>query len=270
MSRSLRARALAVLLLATGLVTASTATAQVATRPFSVTITHVACVDSCDAEGLEAALEGHADFYAKVFINGVEQPRTPRIDNNSSIDPEWVIPIQLPVTIVNVPVTIQIWDYDSTSGDDLGDVSPHDDDNNLDFTVSYFDGKWRDIAATPTDNVNWPHSCSTGDGADDDEPRVQVCWDVKTLSTKGDSDGDGLLDGWELNGYNGDGDATIDVNLPAMDAAPRHKDLFVELDTVAGRAPTHAGVAAMKAAFAAAPLTAGSRAAGTPRTAVRA
>ncbi|MFD0259723.1 hypothetical protein ACFVH7_15770 [Kitasatospora indigofera] len=56
------------------------------TRPFSITITHVACVDSCDAEGLEAAFEGHADFFAKVFVNGVEH-RTPTIDDNSSIDP---------------------------------------------------------------------------------------------------------------------------------------------------------------------------------------
>ena len=38
-----------------------------------------------------------------------------------------------------------------------------------------------------------------------------------------DTDGDGLLDGWELNGVNG-------INLPGMGASPLHKDLFVEAD----------------------------------------
>ncbi|GGV40082.1 hypothetical protein GCM10010495_66950 [Kitasatospora herbaricolor] len=48
--------------------------------------------------------------------------------------------------------------------------------------------------------MNWPQSCSTGDGdtgSDEDEPRVKVCWEVSPLSTSGDADGDGLLDGWE-------------------------------------------------------------------------
>ncbi|MFE0511993.1 hypothetical protein [Streptomyces sp. NPDC058964] len=226
------------------------------TRPFSVTITHVGCVDPCSAEGLEGALEGHPDFYAKVFINGVEY-RTPTVDNVFGVDPYWVVSTELPDTIQNVPVTIQIWDEDDTSGDDLGDDSPHDGDNNLDFTVSYIDGKWRDTAINKTDNVNWPQSCSSGDGGDNDEPAVNVCWDVSTASTSGDADGDGLLDGWELNGYNDDGDGTIDVNLPAMGAKPDHKDIFLELDWEAGRAPTRAGIQAMKRAFAAAPPNAG-------------
>lgn len=233
------------------------------TRPFSVTITHVGCVDPCSAEGLEAALEGHPDFYAKVFINGVEY-RTPRVDNVSGVDPYWVVSTDLPDTIQNVPVTIQVWDYDSTSGDDLGDDTPHDDDNNLDFTVSYTDGKWRDIATNKTDNVNWPQSCSSGDGdagSDEDEPAVKVCWDISTTSTSGDADGDGLLDGWERNGYNEDGDGTIDVDLPTMGAKADHKDVFLELDWEAGRAPTRAAIQAMKKAFAAAPPNVGALAA---------
>ncbi|MBM7841571.1 choice-of-anchor L domain-containing protein [Herpetosiphon giganteus] len=38
-----------------------------------------------------------------------------------------------------------------------------------------------------------------------------------------DTDGDGLLDSWEINGVNG-------VDLPAMGADPYHKDIFVEAD----------------------------------------
>jgi len=46
----------------------------------------------------------------------------------------------------------------------------------------------------------------------------------------GDTDGDALPDQWETNGVDTDGDGTIDLDLPAMGADPRHKDIFVELD----------------------------------------
>lgn len=48
-----------------------------------------------------------------------------------------------------------------------------------------------------------------------------------------DSDGDGLLDDWEINGLDADGDGTVDVNLPAMGADPFHKDIFLEIDYMA-------------------------------------
>ena len=45
-----------------------------------------------------------------------------------------------------------------------------------------------------------------------------------------DTDGDGLLDTWEINGYDADGDGRIDVDLPKFGADPMHKDIFVEMD----------------------------------------
>jgi alpha-tubulin suppressor-like RCC1 family protein len=45
-----------------------------------------------------------------------------------------------------------------------------------------------------------------------------------------DTDGDGLLDDWEINGYDANGDGIVDVNLPAMGANPLRKDIFVEVD----------------------------------------
>ena len=65
-----------------------------------------------------------------------------------------------------------------------------------------------------------------------------------------DSDGDGLMDAWETSGVDG-------IDLPGFGANPNHKDLFLELDVMAGEAPTRAGIQAMKAAFAAAPIDAG-------------
>jgi hypothetical protein len=51
-----------------------------------------------------------------------------------------------------------------------------------------------------------------------------------TSAAAADTDGDGLLDTWETNGYDGDGDGKIDVDLPKFGADPKHKDIFVEMD----------------------------------------
>ncbi|MBK8492247.1 MAG: hypothetical protein IPL49_15530 [Saprospirales bacterium] len=69
-----------------------------------------------------------------------------------------------------------------------------------------------------------------------------------------DSDGDGLLDDWEINGYDADGNGTIDVDLPALGANPHHKDLFVEVDWMNGFAPNNAIWNTIEAAFANAPI----------------
>jgi hypothetical protein len=119
----------------------------------------------------------------------------------------------------------------------------------ISLTVDLPTGQW-------SGDVNPPQSCVQGTGG----RAVKVCFAVTTLSASGDLDGDGLLDSWETNGFNDDVDTTLDVDLPAMGANPRHQDLFLELDYQAGQAPRRADVQAMKAAFAAAPLNAGSMA----------
>jgi beta-lactam-binding protein with PASTA domain len=53
----------------------------------------------------------------------------------------------------------------------------------------------------------------------------------------GDSDGDGLCDDWEINGYTFPDGTKID--LPAMGADPNHKDVFVHLDYLFGSDHTH-------------------------------
>jgi alpha-tubulin suppressor-like RCC1 family protein len=84
-----------------------------------------------------------------------------------------------------------------------------------------------------------------------------------------DRDGDGLPDDWEINGANidcamttqcGGCPAGVDVDLPAMNADPDHKDLYVELDWLPGfpnDQPRRAAIQALKAAFLTAPLNAG-------------
>lgn len=46
---------------------------------------------------------------------------------------------------------------------------------------------------------------------------------VGTNPNNPDTDGDALLDGWEVHGVNG-------IDLPALGASPLHKDAFVEMD----------------------------------------
>jgi hypothetical protein len=50
-----------------------------------------------------------------------------------------------------------------------------------------------------------------------------------------DADGDALLDEWELRGLDGDGEGTVDFDLPAAGANPLHKDVFIEMDWMDGQ-----------------------------------
>lgn len=74
-------------------------------------------------------------------------------------------------------------------------------------------------------------------------------------ATTSDSDGDGLLDTWETNGIDVNGDGTIDLNLAALGADPQALDLFIEVDAMTGRAPSTQVLNVVIAAFANAPVT---------------
>lgn len=56
---------------------------------------------------------------------------------------------------------------------------------------------------------------------------LDLSGDADVFDPNADTDGDGLLDVWETRGYDHDGDGTIDVDLPALGADPRKKDIFV-------------------------------------------
>ena len=71
-----------------------------------------------------------------------------------------------------------------------------------------------------------------------------------------DSDGDGLLDSWEANGYDANGDGVVDINLAALGADPYRRDLLVELDIMDNleHPPGTNVFDAARAMFAAAPI----------------
>ena len=65
-----------------------------------------------------------------------------------------------------------------------------------------------------------------------------------------DTDGDGLLDVWEINGIDTDGDWKIDLDLAGLGADPSHKDIFVEVDWMAGHSPSQSAINDVKLVFA--------------------
>jgi hypothetical protein len=69
-----------------------------------------------------------------------------------------------------------------------------------------------------------------------------------------DTDGDGLRDSWEEDGVDVDGDGTPDLDLPSMGSDPDHKDVFVEVDHMAGHEIPNAQIARVVQAFADAPV----------------
>jgi hypothetical protein len=83
-----------------------------------------------------------------------------------------------------------------------------------------------------------------------------INYTLPTDSATMDSDGDDLPDVWERNGYDADGNGTIDVDLPALGADPYRPDIFVEVDVMTGLTNTPgAGVwNAARAAFDNAPI----------------
>ena len=57
---------------------------------------------------------------------------------------------------------------------------------------------------------------------------------ANSSSSTADSDGDGIPNSWETNGYDYDGDGQVDLDFPAWGANPNKKDLFVEMDYMPG------------------------------------
>jgi uncharacterized repeat protein (TIGR01451 family) len=225
--------------------------------PVTVTVTRfVALQDPDPGPG-----QGDGDFFARVRIDGFGAQDSSTI-SGTDIQPFWTFTRNVDAALGTIPITIQIIDDDDfpAAPDDLMDINPLDNVTTLTLTYNVAAGTWAgDVPANRT--------FAQGDGDTEHAGTFEggeagrVFFDISNVSATGDADGDGLLDGWETRGLDADGNGTIDVNLPAFGANPQHKDLFLELDTVAGQAPRRADILAMKAAFVAAPITAGQNAA---------
>nr|WP_062339901.1 DUF11 domain-containing protein [Herbidospora sakaeratensis] len=223
-----------------------------ATQPLTVRVLLVSCVDPCDETGLEGLGGGAPDFYAEIAYAGFPTYRTPRAaDDQTQIAPFWTITQQVPTTVVDQEISVLIKDHDSTSADDLADSSPRVGDPYTRFTVNMIDGEVTgDLTGT---------GCVAGNGEPsggvfgaDPQPSVQVCLEI-TPAPAADSDGDGFTDYEEYRGRDFNGDDVVDLVLP--DADPARRDLYVEVDYMAGRKPQNGVYADVAQAFRDAPVT---------------
>lgn len=204
-------------------------------------------------DGLEGTGRGEADLYAG-FAIGTSAFRDcgtfgSHGHGQTEIRPnDWVCSTRITINDDSLPafanVDLQVWDHDDCddafctntgeleSNDDQADVSPGGN-NTLSLSVDLSNGRW--TSAGGTTDVDWPRNCAEGSG----DTAVKICFDISIDSSTGDADGDGLLDGWERNGYNADGDATIDVDMPTMGTQPLRKDLLLELDCLVAPGHSH-------------------------------
>ena len=212
------------------------------TVPVTVTITRVIGIgDDLDGIGRDGP-----DLYAGASIGGgpldAGNSFATHEDDKNDVSPFWTITRNVVVADDSLPatsVTLSIWDHDDCthpfctdtglfeSDDDQLDIKPGDGET-ITLTINLNNGRW-------TGDVNWPANCIQGDGGE----AVKVCFDISIDSGSGDADGDFLLDGWERNGLNADGDGTVDVDLPGMGANPSRKDLFLEIDCLVAANHTH-------------------------------
>lgn len=137
-------------------------------------------------------------------------------------------------------------------GDVVGIISSHDRPGMRGFLLRrgilfesnphYTDSLYVESIADSGKMVGWTQSWDR----DWNQTREMV-----TVEFEADSDGDGLLDTWEMNGLEVDGHF---VDLPAMGADPMHKDVFVEVDYM-NRPLSSRVVQTLMQSFADAPVT---------------
>jgi len=123
------------------------------------------------------------------------------------------------------------------------------DPSTLGYPIFHYATIWS-ILADQTPGTDVTVSVENLDGAVSNSLIYHIADNLDEL----DSDGDGLPDGWETNGYDADGDGSVDVDLPALGADPLRKDLFVEVDWMNAAAPNNTIWGAITDAFDNAPI----------------
>ncbi len=103
-------------------------------RVVTVTIRRVRQIDRPDG-----FLGGQADYYARVRIDGTWMTSTHR-ENTPDWRPNWRFRRAV-VGTGNIPIRIELWDHDSTSGDDECDINPARRKKRLDLNYRVSSGR---------------------------------------------------------------------------------------------------------------------------------
>ncbi|MFH9800085.1 hypothetical protein [Streptomyces virginiae] len=223
-------------------------------------------------------IDEEGEFYPEVKI-GDNPLQTGRVVSDdafhaATIPNPWVFTQQVTLsgTQTTFPVGIQIKDEDGGTNfaDDRMDISPQNQDIDLNLTYNALNDTWSGDSLshgfTPpsappcTDRAGNPQGqvCAIGDGDpnfpnDGDGKRAAVGLTIIT-SGHSDADQDGIADRYERFGVRHP-DNSMAVDLPGLQADPLHKDIFVELDYSEGSQPSHEAIQAVEHAFAAAPVS---------------
>ena len=87
----------------------------------------------------EGWFQGDADYYAKVRMDGAST-KTSHRHNVKDWEPNWTIK-RGAVDNGRLPITIELWDHDSTSGDDMCDINPLAGKKQLDLNYNLANGQ---------------------------------------------------------------------------------------------------------------------------------
>lgn len=200
------------------------------TTQVTVRVTRVIEGQAADGDGTPG------DFFPRISINGGPNQDAPHREQ-SDFNPDWKISAEVPSDAASFPINIELWDYDDTfaGGDDHMDISPTNEDVDLNLTVDMATRTWTAVADQLPENG----TVTKGDGdhgfPDDNDGRIALLQFDVLFGGDPDTDDDGIPDTVERFGVR-DG---LGRTIMALGTSPCRKSIALEIDWMEGAADGH-------------------------------
>ena len=212
--------------------------------PLTVRITRVVELD-CD-EGLTVPCPN--DYFSKVNIDsqGLQESNCcahPEGDPLEFSPNDWVWTRTVDSSRNPIAIQFQLWDFDEFLGFADNELDIANGGNFLDLTFDLNTCKFQGGGLTAPQGGGIASLLQgQSEGSGDDSARIYFTITTPACITQAnnvDTDGDGLFNGWEVAGI--DGDTPLDGPDFFLNTDPTHKDLFVEVDWMECSATLPAG-----------------------------